>query len=462
MEGNILVPIALFGWIPLVLMMFAFMPARRAVIYGFLLAWLFLPMSHYPLQGFTDYNKMSAACFGVLISAMIFDSPTLFAFRPKLADIPMFIWCICPYFSSISNGLGAYDGIVSIAYQTTFWGLPYLIGRLYFNDLKGLRELATGIVVAGMVYLPLCWIEIRFSPQLHRLVYGYLQYSFDQARRADSFRPMVFMQHGLAVALWMGACTVTAFWMMRSKTISKIWDVPIALIFVLLLVTSILCHSNGATVLMFGGLGVLLLTQWTKWPIWVIALALAPPTYMVVRATNSWTGEDLVKRISLYDPRAASSLDTRLFNEHIFVDKAMQQPVFGWAGWDRFREVDEDGKKIGVPDALWVITFGHQGLVGLVSLTVVLTMPMLLLAWKIPVRFWSHPGAAPAAVLSILSGLYMCDNLMNAMNDPIFLLGVGGICGLNFSLRQSSTVVQWAQPPTSSPSLPTEPARLSA
>ena len=170
-RGNFFVVIALFGYIPFVIGLFSFLTPRKAVVWSFLVAWLFLPMSDLPIHGFTDYNKMSAACVGVLIAAFFFDLDSLLAFRPKIWDIPMLVWCFCPYFSSIYNGFGAYDGLSSVAYQTTTWGLPYLIGRLYFYDLKGLRELAIGIVIGGLLYVPLCWFEIRMSPQLHMRVY---------------------------------------------------------------------------------------------------------------------------------------------------------------------------------------------------------------------------------------------------------------------------------------------------
>jgi hypothetical protein len=459
-EGNGLVYVALFGWIPLILLMFAVMAPRRATIYGFLIAWLFLPMSHLKLDGIPDYNKMSAACFGVLISALIFDSATLFAFRPRIWDLPMLIWCIVPFFSSITNGLGFYDGIVAISYQTTDWGLPYLIGRLYFNDLKGLRELAIGVVIGGMVYVPLCWYEIRFSPQLHRLLYGYHQFSFEQSRRDGDFRPVVFMQHGLAVGLWMGACAVTAFWLWRSKVVKHIWDIPIGLIFFTLMVTTYFCHSLGATILMLVGLAILALTQWTRSPAWILALVLTAPTYMFVRGTGLWTGQDLVNDIAKHDPERAESLRTRLNSEPAFVSKAMEQPLFGWAGWNRFRQLDAEGNGIGIPDALWIIALGHNGLVGLIALTLALILPLVLLWRQIPVEFWVHPGAAPAAALAVLCGLYMCDNLFNAMINPIFLLGAGGICGLTFSMRRPTSVRSFATPAPAAPppTLPLKPA----
>lgn len=43
MGGNALVPIVMFGWIPVVFYIFLRYPAQRAVIISFIFAWLFLP-----------------------------------------------------------------------------------------------------------------------------------------------------------------------------------------------------------------------------------------------------------------------------------------------------------------------------------------------------------------------------------------------------------------------------------
>jgi hypothetical protein len=40
----------------------------------------------------------------------------------------------------------------------------------------------------------------------------------------------------------------------------------------------------------------------------------------------------------------------------------------------------------------------------------------------------------------------MCDNPLNAMINPIFVLGAGGICGLAFTLRQPHAAVFRAHP----------------
>jgi len=57
-------------------------------------------------------------------------------------------------------------------------------------------------------------------------------------------------------------------------------------------------------------------------------------------------------------------------------------------------------------------------------------MPVFLLLRYYPARSWMHPQIAPAVVLCVLLGLYMVDNLLNAMINPIFMVASGGITGL--------------------------------
>ena len=78
----------------------------------------------------------------------------------------MVVWCLCPFVAAIANDLGAYEGLSAMLDQVIAWGLPYLIGRAYFPDLDGLRDLAMGIADRRRWSTsPLCLIEIRLSPQ---------------------------------------------------------------------------------------------------------------------------------------------------------------------------------------------------------------------------------------------------------------------------------------------------------
>ena len=86
-----------------------------------------------------------------------------------------------------------------------------------------------------------------------------------------------------------------------------------------------------------------------------------------------------------------------------------------------------------VTDSLWIITFGQAGLVGLVSLLLVLSLPgVLLWRWYTYGDWWSAAGAAGAA-LAVAVSIYAGDCLMNAMLNPIFHLAAGAVVG--FAVR---------------------------
>src|SRR5690606_2934818 len=95
--------------------------------------------------------------------------------------------------------------------------LPYLIGRVYFSDLAGMRELAIAVIIGGFVYVPVCWWEFRMSPHLHANLYGYHPATFGMQKRYEGFRPMGFLPGGLSLGMWMTVSALTAFWMWKSK-----------------------------------------------------------------------------------------------------------------------------------------------------------------------------------------------------------------------------------------------------
>ena len=288
-----LVPIAMFGWIPVVLGLFMLFPPRRAIIISFLGAWLFLPMAGYGIPMLPDYTKMSATCLGVTLGVFLFDSGRLGTFRFRLYDVPMILWCIVPGFSSIANGLGMWDACSATVAAIVTWGLPYLIGRAYFNDTDGLRELAIGIFVGGLVYAPLCLFEVKMSPQLHNLVYGYHPSDFAMTYRMGGWRPVVFMQHGLMVGVWMTAASLSGIWLWKTGALRQLWGTTTGWLVGGLLVTTVLCKSLGALALLVAGAGMLLSTQWLRSRILIAAVVTLVPAYMFLRGTEIWRASEV-------------------------------------------------------------------------------------------------------------------------------------------------------------------------
>jgi hypothetical protein len=448
--AQLFVKLALFGWIPVIVMLFTVLRPRHAIIVAYLGAWLFLPMDEIKFKGIPDLNKVTAASFGVAFGVALFDFKRLRTFRPRWYDIPMLIWCATPWVTSMKNNLGAWDAMSSVVQQLVVWGIPYFIGRVYFNDWEGFRELAIGIFVGGIIYIPFCWLEMWISPQLHKMVYGRHQSGFHMTMRWGGYRPMVFMQSGLALSFWMVVCTLSGLWLWTSGAVKKLLNVPMALLVPALFATTICCKSAGALVFMVAALGSLFWIKWFRNALPLLLLVAFPPVYMYQRINQNWSGEWLVQMVSTYmSPDRAQSLQTRFDAENLLTEKALEapSPAFGWGKWSpdspqaapwRVGMFKYNGtwKDLAPTDGLWVITLGQFGIVGLVALTTTILLPCLIFWMRVPLRFWDHPLAACASPLAILLAIHMSDHLLNAMINPIFMIALGGISAISPSIRK--------------------------
>ena len=436
---NALVPLTMFGCILAFLAVFGFMQPRRAVIACFLGAWLFLPVKTYEFEGIPDYSKLFATCFGITVAVFVFDFKQMLRFRPHWVDIPMILWCFIPVASSLTNDVPVsnrlYDGLSESLSQIILWGFPYFLGRIYFTNWKELRELAIGILSAGLLYIPLILTEMIFSPQLHRWVYGYHQHRFDQTSRFGLWRPMVFMNHGLMVALFMAAAALIAFWLWRSKSIEtvqlpfglpKIPFFPIALLMLGIVIFMVSANAWAATLL---GITTLLTAAYFRTRLIAIFLLIFIPTYIGMNVMGVWPQDQSVKfMVGLFGPERAQSLEFRYWNEDLLSEKARNQPFFGWGGWNRQIVTNEWGLRT-VIDSGWISVVGKFGVVGLISWLLCILTPPLLILFKYPTDMWKHPKIAPTIVLSVILMLYMFDFLLNNMINPVYMLAAGALLG---------------------------------
>jgi hypothetical protein len=391
-------------------------------------------MFGYDLPNVPDYTKTSATTFGVFLAALLFDSGRILAFRARWFDLPMALFClVLPVVTSVTNGLGLYDGLSDVVEQFVMWGMPYFLGRLYFADLAAQRDLAIGLMLGGMVYVPLVLIEVRMSPQLHLWLYGFHQHDFAQTVRFGGYRPMVFMQHGIAVAAFMATASLATFWLWLSRSVKNVWNIPLVFVLPVLLLTTLLCKSAGALALLAGGMGALTLLKYGKTRLAIVAMILAPVAYMSLRTVGGWSGSELVEAARMVSGDRAESLQTRITSENILWQHAAQQPVFGWGKWGRNLVRNEWGRETAIPDGLWIILVGVYGVVGLSCFTGGMLVGPLRLIARTRARVWNHPAMAGAVCMSVMLAVHMTDNLFNAMINPIFVLGAGGLAGMSLS-----------------------------
>ncbi|MEM9417719.1 MAG: O-antigen ligase domain-containing protein [Planctomycetota bacterium] len=448
----------LWGWVPLVLVLFVIMPPRRAVVIALIGSWLFLPQLAYSVPLMPDFSRVTATSYGIILGALILDPKSrVLNFTPKLIDIPMAVFVISPFFSSITNDLGIYDGASAVVHKAIAHGLPYLIGRLYFQTPEDAKEFAMGVLIGGLLYVPLCLYEIRMSPQLHEMIYGFRSITdWQQVKRWDGWRPMVFMRHGLMVGVWMTTTAAMAFWLWRTKAVKKIFGVPMGLIAMLTLITAVLCKSTGAVGLFLVLMVSMLAVRYLGTKVLLYTIVCGVPVYLILRVTGLFTGETVSENMAAVFPfleDRVSSLQYRLDHENAIVGRTLEKPLLGWGGWgDAFQVYLPKYNSRAVPDSLWVGTFGDGGIIGLTAMFAYKLIPPFLLLTKMKPKEWCDPRYAPITGLAMIIMLYVMDCMLNAMENPVFIVAVGAVATLATNI--SRTPVKSTQPLNTGSSLP--------
>jgi tetratricopeptide (TPR) repeat protein len=426
--SQLIAQIVLCLWIPVVVIIFLSLPPKRAVIASYVIAWLTLPNLGFNIPGLPNYTKMSATVVGVLFCTLLFDAKRLYSFRPRWYDLPIVGWCFGPFFTALTNDLGAYEGLSSMVEMIVSWGLPYYIGRIYMTDLASIRDLCVGIVIGGLIYCPFCLVEIRMSPVFQGWIYGVDHW---EGVRYGGYRPRVFLVNGLELGMWMTNATFLAYQLWVCRGIKMLGGIKFGWLLIGLGLTTLLCKSTGALILLSMGVAAIWLARRTKrsWPVWL--LILIPPSYEVCRTFNLWSGRELVSIAKdTVGADRAQSFEYRLEMEDMLVAKALQRPVFGWGRFNRANIISDTGKVLTVQDGFWIIAMGLFGTVGLVSLTSLMILPIIRTISRYPVSTWDDPQIGPVIALSMMMLLTMIDFLSNAMLNPIFALAIGGLVGL--------------------------------
>jgi hypothetical protein len=93
--------------------------------------------------------------------------------------------------------------------------LPFLLARKFFATAESHRTLLTVLAVAGVGYALLALYEVRMSPQLNNMVYGYFGHDWMQHLRDGGFRPVVFLNHALWLAIFLSCASLAAFGLWR-------------------------------------------------------------------------------------------------------------------------------------------------------------------------------------------------------------------------------------------------------
>ncbi len=449
MENNLFSTFVFFLWIPVSLALSRRFRARPALsafvpLFG---AVMFLPEQvSFKLPAIPAFTKESIAAIWVAVAILLWHRARLrtlwIGWSVGLLLVALPLTGLATAFSNrdvqifgpvVLSAMTPWDGVHFVIDDLLRATLPFLIGATMCRTRAEMRDLLRVFAVAGLVYAPFLLIEARLSPQLHNWIYGFAQHVFVQTIRWGGYRPMVFMNHGLAVALFMAASLIAAAALARAGIpILRFGAGRVAIVLGWLL---LVCKTVSS--LLYGYIGAPLAAVGSAKTQVRVALVLVSCllVYPLLRLNDMVDTEALVSTaLEWTDEERAQSLEFRLVNEEILFERALERPVFGWGGFARACIFDKvTGKELSTRDGGWIITLGERGTAGYVVAFGILAIPVLrarrrLAAIRLPI------DRALFASVTILVGIHAFDLIPNGRYSYFASLLAGALHGLGHGL----------------------------
>lgn len=442
---NMLAHLVLYGWPLITAILFFRLSIRHALPWSLVAGYLLLPERlglNLPLL--PTYNKDFAAAVAALAlclatqnrqgeeiearrtagwlpqSAALRFLLALFLIQPVLTVLTNLDPApsgarVLPAMSLFDLGAAVYTSVIAV--------IPFLLARRYLTTAEGLAAALRTIALAGLAYSLLIVFEIRFSPQLNRMVYGYTQFQWVQQLRNDGYRPVVFLSHGLWTAIFTAAALIcaAAVWRSAQGTARSLWMTATLWLAAVL----VLSNSFGALVV---GMPMALAVRFAPARVTLMIAAIAGAmtmTYPMLRGGGLVPTVSLVSAAESVDIGRALSLKFRFDNEDALLARANERALFGWGGWGRSRLYDEEtGAGISITDGRWIIVFGAGGWIGYIAEFGLLGLPLLIAARR-------REGAPPVAAVGLGAALAanLVDMILNGTLTPVTWMLAGLMTG---------------------------------
>ena len=373
--------VVLFFWPIVVIVLFTRKVPAVALIWALLGGYLLLPAGiEIDLPGVPALHRNNIPAIACLIMALFVakrsaETPLQFqlpGWLPKsaLSRICLLLLLVGSVGTVLTNrepipvvqrflpGISLYDGI-SLLGATILSMIPFILGRKFFAHSEQQKYLLWAICAAAGFYAIPALYEVRMSPQLHSMVYGYFPHSFLQHYRgAGIWRPVVFLEHGLNLGLFMAMAIIGALVLLKAAVAEQ--RLRYIGLTAWLFLTLLLSTNLGALLLTLVCGGVVFFFGRRTQLLFATAITCIILTYPMARSTAIVPLDTVVRVAEWIDTTRAASLQYRLRNEEVFLQKAAQKPLLGWGPWGRNHAYDPYGNVATVADGYWIgpITVG--------------------------------------------------------------------------------------------------------
>lgn len=439
---NAFATLVLASWPLVSLVLFRKLPAGRAVLWSLMLAYLFLPPppTVFDFPGLPPLDKdRIPSIVAFLLCFFLYGKRILYFPRSHIAKGLMLLFVLTPLATVLTNSEPIFFGqvglpglrlieAVALMVQQCIVLVPFILAYSFLRSEEALKDILIAFVSLGLVYSLLMLIEVRLSPQLNLWIYGYYQHLFDQLVRAGGFRPIVFLYHGLWVALFALMMLAAAAALFRAaKGRAKLAYGALTGYFALVL---LLCKSL-ASILYAGILVPMILLASRLWQFRLAAALAALAVLYPIAKGLEWIPEaQILERVTELSEDRAGSLKFRFDNERVLLDRAYLKPVFGWGSWGRNHILDPvTGALLTVTDGRWIITIGVFGWVGYLAEFLLFSLPLFVLLARSFVLTKEDHTSPYLGALALILGFNLFDLLPNATITPLTWLLGGALLG---------------------------------
>ncbi|MEG4004258.1 MULTISPECIES: O-antigen ligase family protein [unclassified Microcoleus] len=434
MMPNLVAYVALIIWPLVTLAIFASMKPAKAVVWSLLAGYLLLPVkASFDFPGIPALDKTTIANLSTYVAAMIYTGGRSTRLpREWWLLALMAAYLVSPMMTALNNrdaliygslilpSLQNYDAFSAASYHALEL-IPFLLGYNLLRNPRHREDFLRIIVTAAIAYSILMIVEIRLSPQLHNWIYGFFPHFFDQQIRGGGFRPVVFLGHGLLVAIFaaMAIAACGALALRRQKILGlSFWVWSIYLLIIL-----ILCKSFGALLLALFALSFQIIIKAPRANQKISALvAIAVILYPALRGADLVPAQWFADQVAAYSGERSGSFQFRIDNEDQLLAKANQRPWFGWGGYGRNRVYDEQkGTDLSITDGTWIIVIGSAGWIGYLTTFGLICGPIVVSAWRNRAPRLQEP------ILNVILLINVMDLIPNSSLGPITWLLAGSI-----------------------------------
>ena len=443
---------ALAIWPIISVCLFKFLGGRRGLIYSVMIGFLFLPPNYFLfLPVVPKYGSGTAIAAGLALSYLFFrnnwhaelgDTTRRSHLLGGLMIVLVVLYFINPFLVFLTNreglsfgpkiiqGLGLSD-VLKMIWNAAATIIPFLLGWRLLAREEDHRLLLRVLVILMFGYSLLALFEVRMSPQLNQWVYGYFPHDWLQHLRGGSFRPVVFLGHGLVLGFHLFWATLACAILVRgTDSIGRMTYLAGVLWFVMVLLFS---KNLGSVLLAVLFLPTVFLLG-SGMQIRVAAIiAVLFLSYPIVRSANLLPIDSFTSIVRSISPDRTRSFETRLRNEQLLLERAQQKPLAGWGGYARSRIHNEAGSDISLVDGAWIGRLGTRGWSGYVSFFGMFTLPMV---WLLILRR-RKPVPTVTSGLALMVGAILIELVPNATLSSVGLVAAGALTG--FVLKESTT-----------------------